>query len=287
MRALGCRQPDPVRLAAHPSAHDHPHIARAKVSTTPLPSAADKLPARPRVDQGQSGSCTWGSSSIALAVACISMGDPLGFIPSQRCGYAITRALERAALSMPVSTPLEDNGADLEDVFDAAATYGVEPMEREVTPDGRFYDIWTDDDAPNGNVNDEPTLTELEDASKVKVKVDVAPHTIDPRDPQAELLMMATLASDPALPIQASGFVDQAFMQLGPNDVAPAPNPALGGGGHAFWFSAYRTNSHGAIEFKLENSWGDSWADHGAVWVSMAFVRALWAMYVPAVKVIR
>lgn len=299
---LGCREPNAAKLAAHPDIRLHPAIASvvdahgaglamamARIllpGGRPWPPDANELPLAPRLDQGQSGSCTWAATSAAIWVACKSLGSPLAFLPSQRVGYAIVRALERKAAGLPVSTPLEDGGADLEDVFEVMRDWGIAPMERPITPDGRFYDIWTGDDAPNGNVNDEPGLDELEAADPVRVLVDVRMHTISLTEATAPSYMALALSAQPALPVLACGLVDTAFMQLGPNDVMGAPNLRdKNGGGHAFWFSAYRTAASGELEFKLENSWGASWAADGAVWVSEAFVRVMWAAYVPDAKV--
>lgn len=283
----GCRQPDPEKLASHPHAINHPRLA-ARLSIAPLPPSADKLPPRPRANQGQSGNCTAASTTISTFTACESLGIPLGFVPSQRALYAPTRARERAAAT-PVGQKLpelKDTGADLEDVFAVMAEYGVRPMIVDQSPDGRFSDIWGPDDgsAPS-NLNDEPEVIDLETAADVIVKLDVASHAIPATDPNASDLMAAALDADPPLPIEACGFVDTAFMNMTPGQVAGAPNEAdPNGGGHAFWFSAYRTNARGEREFKLENSWG-TWCENGACWVSMAFVRALWAMYVMDVTV--
>lgn len=283
--AKGCRAPDPVKHASHKAAAAHPLILAQLAAA--LPPSADKLPARPRCDQGSSGSCTWGSFSIAAPVACESKGIPLGFTPSQLLGYGGTRGLERAAATPP-GQPLPaliDSGADVEDVYIFAGRYGVEPMKTSVTSDGRFYDI---EDGPNppSNVNDEPNTADLEAAAETRILLDVQAHTISPIDPKASDLMAAALSADPPLPIHACGFVDTAFENLQAGQVAQAPDPTdKAGGGHAYWFSKYRTAASGDREFFLENSWGSSWADGGGVWCSMAFVRAQWAMYVLDVRV--
>jgi hypothetical protein len=265
----------------------HPRIA-GRLGRV-LSQSADKLPARPRGDQGQSGNCTAASTSLSAFTACESLGTPLGFVPSQRELYAATRARERAAVTPPGSQlpELQDTGADLEDVFAVMADFGVCPMLVDRSPDGRFSDIWgpIDGSAPS-NLNDDPALFDLEGAASVLVKLAVAAHVIPPTDPNASDLMAAALDADPPLPIEACGFVDTTFMHLAPGQVAGAPDTAdVDGGGHAFWISAYRTNARGEREWKLENSWGDGWCEDGACWVSMAFVRALWGMWVMDVTV--
>jgi hypothetical protein len=303
--AKGCRKPDPVKLAKKLRGHLHPQIAARLEAAKPLPPAADKLPARPRTDQGQSGSCTWGSSSIAIYVACIALGIPLGFVPSQRLGYAATRAKERPVVGGKMDA-LTDSGADLEDVYTVAGEYGVRPMIVDTSPDGRFYDIWSDADVqglpspPPGNLNDEPDTGDLETAAGDLVKLDVAKYAIDPSDPNRSDLMAASLDASPPVPIVACGYVDTSFENLQPGQVAGAPNLAdPNKGGHAFWFSAYRTNAKGEREWKLENSWGKLWAELGYTradgaqmpggfcWVSEAFVQACWALYPLSVTVLK
>ena len=283
-RGKGCHKPDPEKVARHPLAADHEGVKASLAA--PLPPSADKLPPRPRVDQGQSGSCTWGSFSVACACALEAKGTPLGFIPSQHDGYGNVRAFERAThtpLTAPLP-PLTDSGAMIEDVLTVAASIGVQPMQCQTTPDGRFYDVWTDADTgghPPGNVNDEPTLASLEADTHASVLIDAAAHYIAPSDPNASDLMAAALSASPPLPIYACGYVDTTFERLLAGHVAGPTNPAdPNGGGHAFWFSAYRTNAAGQREWKLENSWGRSWADDGACWVSEEFIRqSVWVMY--------
>ncbi len=302
--AKGCREPDPVRLSQKHHAQLHPQIRARLGSTLSLPPSADILPARPRVDQGASGSCTWGSSSIAIYVACESLGIPLGFIPSQRLGYAATRAKARSRTSR---ARLTDSGADLEDVYVVAAEYGVRPMIVDATPDGRFYDLWTDGDVANligaapGNVNDEPDVMGLELAGDSRVFLDVARYAIPPTDSNRSILMAAALDASPPVPIVACGFVDMAFEELKPGQVAGAPNTGdPDGGGHAYWFSAYRTNAQGQREWKLDNSWGIPWAERGYMrltdgaampggfgWMSEAFVEKCWAIYPLSVTLLK
>jgi hypothetical protein len=170
------------------------------------------------------------------------------------------------------------------DIYKVWNDWGVRAMEVPTSPDGRVCDIWTESDTgdpANTNVNDNPSLGEELAAGETLIKFDAQPHLINPSDPGAIETMCAVLDGDPALPIHACGFVDTAFMRLTPIDVAQAPDTTdRNGGGHAFWFSAYRTNPiTGEREFRLENSWGD-WCDHGAGWVSEAFVRACWVLVV-------
>lgn len=295
----GCRRPDPLRYDARPHAASHP-VIRARLDAhasgaSPLAPSADKLPPHPRADQGRSGSCTWGALSIAMFVAFVSKGIPLGFVPSQRVGYGVTRAIERAAATSAGDKlpPLDDSGADPEDGFTAAAEYGVEPMKCSQTPDGRFYDLWTDDDirglasAPPANVNAEPDVSDLEEARATRVKIEAATHAIPPNDPNVSDLLAAALDASTPLPVYACGQVGQNLDNAQPGQViGPVdPNDSTAGG-HAYWISAYRTNPvTGEREWKLENSWG-AWCDSGTCWVSLAFIKAQWGMWILDPKIL-
>lgn len=299
MFGRGLRRPDLAKHASHPDAATHPVLkarleGHAKGGST-LPPEADKLPKPPTsadgldIDQGQSGSCTLGSTSCAVWLALVASGDSLPFVPSQRFGYATVRSRERAAGSpqgdgLPL---LEDVGADLEDVLVMFGTDGCIPMKAAKTPDGRFYDLWTalDGSAP-ANVNDEPEPLDLEDAGDVVVTLDPNAHTISPSAPNVSDLMAAALAADPPLPVVAGGLVDTAFMRLQAGQVAqPADPNDPNADGHAYVFTKYRTNPKGEREFFLKNSWGH-WCEGNGCWVSVAFVRAQWAMWVLDPKVL-
>ena len=114
------------------------------------------------------------------------------------------------------------------------------------------------------------------------VVLNIGCHTIAPSSPRSSDLMAAALSASPALPIYACGFVDSKFEALRAGQVAgPTNQNDAQGGGHAFWFSKYRTNNSGRREFFLENSWGEGWCDGGGCWVSEEFVhQSVWTMYV-------
>ena len=276
--AFGAKRSTDFKVRHRVSAQLHPLLAgRLKAGIHGSGSLSSFAP--PIFDQGQTGSCTAHSFSSAAVIAFASAaaqgrGSPLVFVPSPRELYAATRALERKAVVAPGQDlpVLTDSGAELADVAQAAREYGLAPM-KGPTPDGRNSDIWStvDTSAPS-NVNDEPVLGELETAAVTLIdgEYSVATGTADSPETMAA-------AIDVGMPVWCGGYVDSVFQQLGPSDVAPAPNPNdPQGGGHAFVFPDYRTNSKGNLEFLLRNSWGDGYALSGSVWVSTAFALSLW-----------
>lgn len=307
----GCLPPDPEKLASHPDAEDHPTVARRLGAhldgSKPLSPSADKLPRVDRLDQGASSSCTWGSSSACVYQACTSLGIDIGGIPSQQAGYSETLAeVRRKATPQGQNLPpLEDVGADLEDVWVVYATEGVRPMKCQLTPDGRRYDLWTDVDTgghPPGNVCDEPDPRDIASSIAIRVVLDVGPHTISPLDPAMSDKIAAALDADPPIPVEVAGLVDSAFEKLKAGQVAQPPNRLdPRGGGHAIRLSAYRPSASrpGEREFKVENSWGERWCEPGYTrgdgasmpggfcWASEAWARSLWGIWVVNPKVLR
>lgn len=277
--ARGAKRSTDAKVRHRISAQLHPLIGqRVKAGINGSGSLSSFAP--PIFDQGQTGSCTAHSFSAAAVIAFASAasqgrGSPLVFVPSPRELYAATRALERAAATPPGHElgPLTDSGAELADVAQVAREYGLRGMQGP-TPDGRNSDVWSPNDtslAP-ANVNDEPAVAELEPAAATLIdgEYSVSTGTSDSAETMAA-------AIDVGIPVWAAGFVDSVFEQLGPGDVAPAPNmndPR--GGGHAFVFPDYRTSGKGELEFLLRNSWGTGYAQSGSVWVSTAFALALW-----------
>jgi hypothetical protein len=203
--------------------------------------------------------------------ACVQASTPLGFVPSPLTEYAVTRSLERAASVAPGATlpELTDSGAELADAIEAGATYGICPM------------VWVPSDVTPDNITNEPNFEALEVAA---TRIVTGAYRIDPSDPSASDLMAAAIVA--GYPIYAGFFVDSAFENLGPSDVAQVPNQSdPNGGGHAVFLAGYRTNAAGAREWLLVNSWGTGWANSGTVWCSEAWREAAWELWVMDVQV--
>ena len=280
----GARRSHPSKIVNKKAAATHPVIAAA-LAAAASPASYDLAAAEPpRLDQGQSGSCTAHSFSGSCSTACRQTGNPLPFEPSPRETYAATRGIERAQATAPgVPLPaLTDSGAELADVVTAGDTFGIAPMQGP-TPDGRNSDIWTaaDTTAQPENVNNEPDGDQLEQAGTTIV---TGEYMIDPAAPNVSDLAAAAISS--GYPIYTGFFVDSAFENLQPGQVAQAPKQNdPNGGGHAVFLSGYTTNADGTRTFILTNSWGTSWCDQGRCLVSEAWLKACWELYVMDVQV--
>jgi hypothetical protein len=281
--AKGAKRSHPSKLASKKPAASHPVIAAILAATVPASVDLGQWEP-PRLDQGQTGSCTAHSLSGSTSTACRKAGIQLGFEPSPRETYASTRGIERAAQT-PAGQPLPlltDSGAEPADVFTACAQFGVAPMQGP-TPDGRNSDIWSDADttAQPANVNNEVDANQLQAAGTTIV---TGEYAIDPSAANVSDQVAAALAA--GFPVYVAAFVDTAFEQLQPGQVAQPPNTNdPNGGGHAIYLSGYTTNADGTRTFILTNSWGTGWCDNGRCLVSEAWVKAAWELYVMDVQV--
>lgn len=266
--SLGARRSHPDKLARAKLADRHPGIAILLGQTLPQEYDLEAW-APPIFDQGPTGSCTAHGLAGAVFTALAKAGTPLPWVPSPDGLYKCTRGIARANTTLPSGGLPEftDGGAELADAIAAGAEWGIHQMGRRPS-DGRNSDC----DTPT--INDEPNLEKLEEAATTLV---TGEYRIDPQAGNASDLLAASLVG--GFPLYDGFFVDGAFEALTPVQVAPAPNESdPNGGGHATYLGGYRTNL-GKREFRLTNSWGD-WCDGGRCWVSEAWIRNTWEIWV-------
>lgn len=266
-----------VKIKHLVSALLHPDISAAHAAG-PIGRADLSVFCPPGGPYDQNGSSTChanafvGSAYTALAAA----GKPLLFVPSPlhvaSCTYADLRAAATPSGELPL---LEDDGAELQDDVNAVARWGLARMG--VMQPGRFSDI---PELPQGAPFPEPQPAQIEMGQRL------AGEYVVQGDPSTwPTQCMASL--DAAIPLYVGGFVDAAYENLGPTDVAQPPNQNdPSGGGHAQYLVAYRMNAAGEPEFLVVNSWGKDWALNGTVWASAAWVSALWTIIPMTVKVV-
>jgi hypothetical protein len=237
-------------------------VLRGHVSgAAPLPAAHDLGPIPPRKDQGQSSSCTAHSLSVAIALACASAGAPC-VDPSPHVLYSLS--------GRPV--PLADNGRLLQDVWDAAAAFGLAPQ-KGPAPDGRNSDVTSPVDVPDhvelANVNVDATDEEIAEAAKCRPKLSLS--TINPFAQNVELQVQAALVA--GQPLWVSALVGGAFQSLTQGQDAQPASQGPGSGYHALVIAGYRTRN-GVVEYRVINSWGEAWDEQGECWASGAWLRA-------------
>jgi hypothetical protein len=261
-RGKGCKRSHPDKLAKRMPAAAHPAIAE-KVGASVPPSASLQAFEPPRDDQNGYSACTAFALSTGLRVAQL----PLGFDPSQRGIYGITRSVGRALENKDPLPPLADAGAELADVVAAIGQYGVCPV---VVLEGSTSDITA------ANVNAEPDLIQLTEAG---TKLVVGAYGIDPN--QHDVCAAAIAAGHP---LYIAVYADRGFEAWVPSQApygAPIESnpPQAGEGGHCMVIDAYSTNTDGSRTWRCVNSWGSGWGDDGTARVSDAFISACWEIW--------
>lgn len=275
IRGKGLHRSTPHKIRHRLGAELHPQIAAA-LAAGPKGSADLRHLFPPVFDQSQTETCAEHSFSALCVAAMASAGTPLPFIPSMVSLASTTYADLRAAETLPGQPlpKLVDTGAELQDVANSAAKWGVGPMMGNL--DGRLSDV------PNGQENDfpEPSPGELQLS---------APHVAGGEyaaaiDSTLPLIVAASL--DCGIPLWTGGLVGQAYQQLGPNDVAdPTPASDTTAGGHAQGIAGYRI-MNGEIQPLIRNSWGPGWSDGGYCWGGGPWLLACWDVWPFPVKVL-
>ena len=242
------------------------------------PKGAGQLAPCARADQGETETCFAHSAVAADWCALMAAGQLPAFVGSPAtvasCTYGMVRA---AAVPEGATLPeLTDTGAELQDVANALATYGLAPLGTQVPERQGFSDV---PDDVEGEPFPEADVSQVQRAGsdivsgEYSIPVDAnAPTTV-------------ALCIDAGIPVWLGTLVGAAFQALGPTDIAqPTPTTDTTAGGHAMYISAYRTAADGSYEFRVENSWGTGWCDGGACWVSTAWLLACWELWPFAIK---
>lgn len=233
--------------------HQRTHVRRlaAKkgfaIGTAP-PSVSLRPFIPPVLDQNQTSSCTGGSTAAALYTALGAAGTPLSWIPSPGGIYKNGRALDRSPNADGSLPPLLDEGANANQVMRGCAEWGIRPM-RGPTAHGYNYDVEPD------NVNDEPTLAELE-LEALQLAIGEYAVSSSGADRRAEL--KAALANGHPITFAIAG--GSAAFQGYSGGVMHAIHEPLD---HYVWMWGYSTDSNGSIVWDCRNQWGTSWGENG------------------------
>ena len=241
----GYRPSKPHKLAARTPAHLDPKIAAALA--VPLPANID-LSVHPAYDQGQTSSCTAHALMKCVEIVTAWRG-------SMRCLYAQAGAIEGDTA---------DDGREPLDCMQAIAAQGVAPYAGP-TPDGRVSDV-TPENATQPVSPAEATAADTN-------RINLGSASIDPKSDNLSDLVVASLAVK--APIYLGTLVDYAFEELQGQTVAqPTPPTEPDAGGHALTLCGVRTMPDGSRQFRVENSWGESWDEAGECWATLAWVAA-------------
>jgi hypothetical protein len=277
----GCKRSQQHKLDATIDARHHPavkmRLAQHVTGAAPLPVSVSLIPFDPEgIDQGQSGSCTCHSTPAGLACALAAAGQP-AFLGSMHCLYSDSGRIETP------TGPLQDSGREIADVM-ACLQKGIHVFEGN-SPDGRFSDIWTNADLQAAGLSGPPQNVCLDTTPAEKAcELDTAfgEHTVDTSAPDFSDVCAAALAATPGAPLVVGTWVGPAFENASPSSVVGPESQATApsGGGHAIRVVGYRTNSKGEREWNVSNSWGKSWCIDGRVWVSDAWLKNCWEVWI-------
>lgn len=255
-----------------PEGHRVTSFRRAKLlafGAQALPDSVDHRPhCVPVLDQNACGSCVGHAVACACTDALTLSGAPLAFTASPRGCYLLARAVDRN----DPSQPLIDEGSMPNQAVRAVQEWGVHAM-KAPSPLG------FNSDCDASNVNNEPTLWELEQDS---VSLILGQYEIDSFGAQRVVDICAALAN---------GYPVTCSVSAG-NDTWQEWTPARGPLGsqspveldHYVRFVGYRT-ANGKRIFSIRNQWGTEWGDAGDIEVTEAFVAQIGDVYAFSVKV--
>jgi hypothetical protein len=120
----------------------------------------------------------------------------------------------------------------------------------------------------DADVNQEPTILELEKASRVHA---LGWHIIPSHGKDLVLdIMRAIGIAQVAVP--GSSDVDQSFEDYNGKGVIPSAIKGQNLGGHFYYFTEFQTTASGSILFRFHNSWTEGWGDKGTGWVNEEFI---------------
>lgn len=246
-----------------PDGHQVTSIRHAKLGAAVVPDAVDLRPfAPPVLDQNDCGSCVGHAIACAVATSFAKAGTPLGFVPSPRSVYCLARAIDRTDPSIP----LTDDGSMPNQAVRSLSEWGVRAM---LAPSPQGYNS----DCDPTNVNDEPTLDEVEQDA---VAVVIGQYEIDSAGTQRVQDICAALAAGFAVTCSVSaenGTWQNWVASLGPLG-AQSPVEL----DHYVWFIGYRT-ANGKRIFRIRNQWGTGWGDAGEIEVTEAFIAQIGDVY--------
>ncbi len=218
-------------------------------------------------DQRQTSSCTGHAFGRASQLRLLRLAQDAGValsVPKPSVTFIYQCGV--AAGNPSPNDPLVDQGASPSLVMRGMAVQGVPPDS--ACPAGGFDAAYDADSLAHEFVTDEPDMEALAEASTFVLQ---GWYRIDEGTDQTVQDVAQALAA--GYPVVVGVEVDQAFEDQDGTKVCPPCGPASLGG-HMLCIVGYRTNARGELEFRVCNSWGPGWADHGLFWASAAWLKS-------------
>lgn len=271
---LGARRPIPFLFSKN--AHANLDGLPDEIDLVAMAGADGKV-----INQAFTGTCFACAPVRAIAISLAACGSPLGFDPSVLDMAMLVHAIERAADGDPERDPLWDWGGDPADTITVMQTIGVRPARYRPETDeaARSCDASPDTVGPDhppfpgekGGV--EPNLRDLETDAHALL---FGAHDVGVLDPVGD--SMRALAGRSAMTI--AWRATDADEEARADDVLDARD---GPANHDTMLVGYRRTSAGIL-FRLQNSWGEEWADRGRIWATEGFVRSASCRYAMTVR---
>jgi hypothetical protein len=238
------------------------------------------------LNQNSTSSCEGHGWSGAIYTSCASAGKPLGFVPSPKGIYTIGRCLYRANNASNyadgLNTPLVDEGSNGAIICDGIRLWGIRPMGPAVTVDGITYNS----DCSPDNINEEPTLLELESLRPILNEKPIPSYNerVMAGMSSAEALqgLIADLQSSfsQGMAVSMATAVDPAFEDCSSIITEPNQDAILG------WHCMFLNGGHfDESEYRIlgQNSWGKDWGRTGRFLADSQWLKRIEDLYaVPA-----
>jgi hypothetical protein len=200
------------------------------------------------LDQNGTSGCTGYGTAQALYISYAAAGKKLPFCPSPKLLYALARILARTS----ANDPLFDLGASPTQLIIAVNRWGITAMDP-TTPNGAAGDLYV------GNVNDEPSMLDLETAG---MALQVLPGRIDETATDFTSQICTSLCANVSSCVGI--FVDSNFMAYdGSSPVSSINTSDPKGGGHWVPVSYYYIDPSGTLILGGPNSWGPLYGKSG------------------------
>lgn len=237
------------------------------------------------LDQNQTSSCEGHGWAGAIYTACASAGKKLGFVPSPKGIYTIARCLDRANQAEPVTTPLKDEGSNGALVCDGIRLWGIRRMGPTVSLDG----YQCNSDCSPSNINDEPSLYELEQCRPLLNERPIRSFSERLLDGASETEALNGLIADiqsayaQSMAISMATAVDDAFEGYDGSQDITAPNPDNILGWHCIFLNGGHFDESGEYHLIGQNSWGAFWGKAGRFQANSEWLKKIEDLYaVPA-----
>ena len=212
------------------------------------------------LDQNGSSACVGHSLAAGIYTRCNIMADKLPWMPSPKGIYDIARARVRAASGQGFA-PLTDDGTEPFRAIEGVSMEGIRPM-RGPTSDGR------NSDCEPATINDEPSLIDLEEDSRLLV---MGAYAIESWGAQREQDIRVSLFHGFPLPVAVDASENSPIQNYDGTKLIEDMGTNLD---HYVLAVSYRM-INGELTLGLLNSCGRGYGQNGLFWIGAKAIQQL------------